>query len=329
MESNLLCKYNTAASICNKIWYKLKDKVIKDNERDLFTLTKFGNNLIETELNSVYKKEVKHIAFPLSICLNNCVGNYIYDKENNNLIKDDDVIKIELGISIGGCISILAETFTISKNKEIEKINEFLENLQKTLLKKIKHEETADEIRIFIESQCTYNNIFPLENCISYQHDIDELTNDSLKYMILNHRKYYDNDDYLISPENINYEFEEDDIYTINLSVVPMRDDIDDDNIRYKQSDDVHIYRLTDLSHLLKLKSSKNFYHQVKKEHKNYAFNVIPYTSDIKNRIGIKECIDKNIIEAYPILYIKPYDLPIIVKKFTIIVGKDKSKLLK
>lgn len=335
-QNNIMSKYNTAASICNKVWNKIKDKVLKDNERNLFILTKYGNNLIENELNSVYKKEKdKYIAFPLSIYLNNCIGNYIYDEGNNtnvlneHLIKDDDIIKVELGISIGGCISILAETFTINKNEEIEKINAFLVNLQKTLLKKIKHEETADEIRIFIESQCTYNNIFPVENCISYQHEIGELTNDYSKYMILNYRKYYDTNDYLIGPENINYEFEENDIYTINLSVVPMRDDIDDDSIIYKQSDDVHIYRFTDLSHSLKLKSSKNFYHQVKKEHKNYAFNVTPYISDIKNRIGIKECIDKNIIEAYPILYIKPYDLPVIVKKFTIIVGKEKSKLLK
>ena len=334
MESDTLGKYNTASSICNKVWLKIKDKVIKENERNLNTLTKFGNILIINELNSVYKKEKeKHIAFPLSICLNNCIGNYIYDEEpldkNENLIKDDDIIKVELGISIGGCISILAETFTVNINKEIENINEFLGKLQKTLLKKIKHEECADEIRIFIESQCTYNNIFPVENCISYQHDIGELANDSLKYMILNYRKYYDKDDYLIGPENINYEFEENDIYTINLSIIPIRHDVDNNSIRYKQSDDTYIYRINDLFHSLKLKSSKIFYNQVKKDHKNYAFNITPYISDIKNRIGIKECIDKNVMEKYPITYIKPVDIPVIVKKFTIFVGKEKSILLK
>jgi methionine aminopeptidase len=335
MNNDTLCKYNTAASICNKVWLKIKDKVIKDNERNLNTLTKFGNILIINELNSVYKKEKeKHIAFPLSIYLNNCMGNYIYDNEepldkNNNFIKDNDIIKVELGISIGGCISILADTFTVNKNKEIENINEFLSKLQKTLLKKIKHEECADNIRIFIESQCTYNNIFPVENCISYQHDISELANDSLKYMILNYHKYYDKDDYLIGPENINYEFEENDIYTINLSVIPIRDNVDDNSIRYKQSDNVHIYRINDLFHSLKLKSSKSFYNQVKKDHKNYAFNITPYILDIKHRMGVKECVDKNVMEKYPITYIKPDDIPVIVKKFTIFVGKEKSILLK
>ena len=200
--------------------------------------------------------------------------------------------------------------------------------MQKKLVKKIKHEETADEMRMLFESKCTDNDIFPVENCMSHQQLEGQLNGDTLKYMILNYRKYYDMEDYLISPENINYEFEEHDIYTINLSVTPTRDD-NEVNIKYKNHDESHIYRINEYTYSLKLKSSKVFYSQVKANHRNYGFDVSLYNSDAKNRMGIKECLNNNILDTYPIKYVSPVDIPVITKKFTIIVGKNDSKVLK
>jgi methionine aminopeptidase len=330
LTDSMITKYNTAAAICGKVYTKIKDKIISQNERSILTLTTFGTECINEEFKSIYKKENKHIAFPVSISLNNCLGSYIYNHTNQeseyNNIKDNDIIKVELGVSIGGCISILAETFTITENKDIKRINDFLNKLQKELVKKIKHEETADEMRILIESKCTDNDIFPVENCMSYQQWEEYLKGDTLKYMILNYRKYYDQDDYLISPENINYEFEENDIYTINLSVTPTIDDIE---LKYKKSDESHIYRLTEFTYSLKLKSSKAFYSQVKSKHRNYAFDISPYLQDVKNRMGMRECMTNNILDNYPISYVQPSHIPVITKKFTIIVGKNESKILK
>ena len=43
------------------------------------------------------KEKVKGIAFPLSISLNNCTGNYIYEEsmKDYNLIKEGDVVLLE------------------------------------------------------------------------------------------------------------------------------------------------------------------------------------------------------------------------------------------
>jgi methionine aminopeptidase len=333
LTDNMVTKYHTSASICGKVYSHLKHQITNENERNVLTLTKLGNTLILEELSNIYKKSKdKNIAFPVSISLNNCVGNYIYNHENPdsefNTIKETDVIKIELGVSIDGCISILAETFTINENVEIKTITDFLDKMQRELVKKIKHEETADEMRMLFESKCTDNGIFPVENCMSYQQLEGQLNGDALKYMILNYRKYYDMEDYLISPENINYEFEEHDIYTINLSVTPTRDD-NDVNIKYKNNGESHIYRINEYTYSLKLKSSKAFYSQVKANHRNYGFDVSLYNHDAKNRMGMKECLNNNILDAYPIKYVFPVDIPVITKKFTIIVGKNDSKLLK
>jgi methionine aminopeptidase len=332
LNDDIVNKYNSAATICGKVFNQIKTCIIEQNERDIRTLTTYGNNLILEELNTIYKKETnKHIAFPVSISLNNCISNYIYDYSNihseYNTIKDSDVIKIELGVSICGYIALLTETFMINESNEIKKIIHFLNKIQKDITKLIKHEETADEMRIHIESKCTNNKVFPIENCMSYQNDVGNMYTDESKYMILNYCKYYDMDDYLISPENINYEFEEDDVYTIDLSVIPIREESDD--IKYKTDSNSHIYRFNEYNYALKLKNSRAFYNEVKKNHENYAFELNPYLNVIKNKIGMTECINNNILDKLHIKYVKPDTIPVITKKFTIIVGKNNSTVLK
>ena len=81
-------------------------------------LNEYGDNRIKEECSKIYKREIiKGIAFPTSISLNNCVSNYIYENGNDefNMIKPGDVVKIDLGVNLGGCISILGETI-IYKN---------------------------------------------------------------------------------------------------------------------------------------------------------------------------------------------------------------------
>lgn len=327
-------KHHIAAGICGKIYKELNGMILKDNpERDLKTLTAFGNNRIKEELSKIYKKEDKNIAYPVSISLNDIISNYIYDYTNEeseyNLIKDTDIIKIELGVSIGGCISILCETFTILENKPIKTTIDFLNDIKKDILEMIQHEETVDEIRIHIESKCTEYNVFPIENAFSYQHDNGLLTNSTAKYMVLNYRPKMDNNENYITPQNINFEFEENDIFTINLSVLPMEDDNDTIDIKYKYyTEDSHVYRLNDSVYNLRLKSSREFYNEISKNHSKYAFEINPYLSNIKYRLGMTECINKGVLEKYPIMTTKN-KLPIVTKKFTILVGKDKSTSFK
>lgn len=330
LTDDMVTKYHTAASICGKIYSELKEKIISGT-RITKDISSYGNQRIMEELSQVYKKEKdKKIAFPVSVSLNNCLGNFIYDYQNEtseyNTIKETDVIKIELGVCIGGCISVLCETFTIDDNPKIKEIRDFLDKMEKDLVKRIKHEETADELRIYFESKCTDHDVFPIENCISYQQDNGLLKSDEHKYLIFNYRKYYDMDDYLITPENINYEFEEHDVYTINLSVIPSQDE--EHTIKYKNSGESHIYRFNEYTYCLKLKSAKAFYSQVKSKNANCAFEVAPYLTDVKNRMGIKECLDNGILEKYPIAYVHP-NIPVITKKFTVLVGKKNSKVVK
>lgn len=325
LTTNDISKYNAAASICMNVFKFLQSEIL-NGTRDIALLSTQGNDRILSELSRIYLKvKDKNIAYPVSISLDNCIGNYIYDdNEKFNTIQDTSVIKIQLGVHISGCISMLCETFTINENKWVGGITKFLAKLQKEITKRIGHEETGDELRMFIESQCTLHGVFPVENCLSYQQEPGFIKTTDGKYMNLNHKSYFDQDDQLITSQNINYEFETNDVYTIDLTVVSSEEE---ERIKYKTSDESHIYFLNEFEYSLKLKSSRAFYNEIKANHAHSCFMVKNYTSNTQ-RLGARECLKNNILEKLPIVYVNE-GLPVISKKFTIIVGKNKSKLLK
>lgn len=91
------------------IIHKIIQQKVKDNynnfntaldivefiENNILTLTKFNN---EKPLNA-------GIGFPVGISINNVAAHFTPSKENNPIIKPDDIIKIDFGVHINGCIS--------------------------------------------------------------------------------------------------------------------------------------------------------------------------------------------------------------------------------
>ena len=329
-----LTKYSTSSKICGRIMVELLDQI--KNKKMLFIkdLESFADNRIEEECNKIYKKEkIKGIAFPSSISLNNCVGNYLYEDENDeyNYIKNGDIVKIEIGVNLSGCIVNLGETIIYSDNEELDKelyekhgkYLELLELLKREIIDNITVGETNDEIKINIESKCTEYGCFPVENTISYQHFNGQLQTDDSKYIICN---YHDNDniEYGRELDNLCFEFEEGEVYTINLKIIPNDNNNDDETIHKYYNSEPHIYRFNDTYYSLKLKASREFCSIAKGKHYTNAFNGLEYKKDSKHRLGIRECFENGILEKYPILYSRD-KLPIYHKKFTIVVGKEKT----
>jgi methionine aminopeptidase len=319
-------KYNTAAKICGVVYKEVLEH-IQQGERDVKTLCDFGTRRIGEECKKVFKSvKNKGPAYPVSISLDNCVGNYYHQDGNqrHNKIEKDSVIKIELGTNIGGCIAILGETYGL-QDSDIMKYTSFLNKLQKIVLGIMKVGETNDEVRMNIESECTEQNCFPVENCLSYQHLGAHPKTDESKYIILNHKKYYDDDDTLAVEPNVCYEFENHEVYTINITIVPNKDD-DSEHV-YKSEHDPHIYRFNHYHYNLKLKSSRELFATVKKMHGNNAFYRSDYNQP-RDRMGIKECCTNGILDDYPILY-ESSGLPVYHKKFTVFIDNNKCVLLK
>lgn len=327
-------KYKQGERICKSIMIELLEKMKKKESVYVKELEEFANSRLQQECEML--KKTKYVVFPTSIYVNNCVGDYLYDDskemEEYNYIKNNDIVKIELGVNISGCIVNLGETVIYSDNEELDKLLyekhgkylELLEILKADILENIKDGETNDEIRINIESKCTDYGCFPINNCTSYQHLDGQIKTDESKYIICNFINN-DNIDDINNLENWCFEFEEGEIYTINLKIIPNDyNNHDETKHKYYKLERSHIYRFNDNNYDLKLRSSREFRLFIKNKYKTNPFNYLKYKDNTTYRLGIKECLKNQILEEYPILYSKD-KLPIYSKKFTIFVGKNNA----
>lgn len=329
---NTLTKYNAAAKICGEVYNKLVELIVSEEMLSVRELCKTGNEMITKECQSIFKKERnKGVGFPVSISLNDCVGNYVYEdnplQNAYNVIKDGDVIKIELAVNIGGCIAVWADTIVKGDHPNKTSIPRFLEELSQKVTTLMKAGETNDEVRIMVESECTKNEVFPIENCIGYQHLSNQMKTADSKYIVFNHQKYYDDEDRLCVEENLCFDLEPGEVYTVNLTIVPDLSDDDESHV-YKEPHQAHIYRFNDYFYNLKLKSSREFVSQVKNKCGNNAFVLSEHTKSARDRMGLKECWENGIVDNYPVLYHKG-KVNVYSKKFTVIVGESKAITLK
>jgi methionine aminopeptidase len=199
--------------------------------------------------------------------------------------------------------------------------------LQKDIVKIIKHGETNDEVKTYIESKCTELGCFPVENTISYQHFDNKLSTDESKYIITNYKKYYDEEDVLISKENLCFEFEKDEVYTINLTIIKNNSEGETEHY-YVEPHQPHIYRFNEYFYNLKLASSKSFCSVIHEQYQKNAFDCVPYRKQPKYKFGIKESLEKGILIQYPIYYSKDNNI-VFHKKFTIVVNENNSNILR
>jgi methionine aminopeptidase len=342
LDNATLTKYNDSARICGVVMGELKEKINNGEVLDVYELCKYGDNRIVEECNKVYKKEkVKGVAFPTCVSLNDCVGYFIYEENSKyNKIEDRDVVKIELGVNIGGCIARLGETIIYNMAEEDEdkrKCIRFLDDLPGDIIKFMVLENfeeddmgerrmTNDDMRMFIESKCVDAECFPVENTMSYQHLGGAFKMQESNYMVLNHTKYYNDDDILIVEPNLCFDLVNDDVYTINVTVV--ENILDNGECVYRVPHSAHIMRYNECYYNLKLKNSRDFCNMVKAKYGMNAFNCIEYRHSTKNRVGIKESKEAGILEEYPIMYNKDH-LNVYHKKFTVVVRENKMVLLK
>ena len=335
-----LTKYNTCAKICGLVIKEIFSKILSSEMLSVTSLCEYGDTRIKEECDKIYKREtVKGSAFATSISLNDCVGYYIYEGGNEsgtseyNTIKLGDVVKVELGVNISGCIANLGETIVYTNDKSEENVNkkylDLLNELQTDVQKLLIPGNTNDDVKIIIESKCTQIGCFPVENTTSYQHLDGQLQTFESKYMITNYQKYYDDDNNLDTLQNICFEFEQGDVYTVSLVLVPNDIEQNDETTHnYIEKHDPHIYRFNDQYYGLRLKMSRDFFSKAKSEHNTNAFNSLPYKNNSRHRVGIKECYENGILENYPVLYTKD-KYPVFHKKFTVIVGDNKCVTLK
>lgn len=113
---------------------------------------------IESEINELGGRP----AFPVNISLNEIAAHYTAEPDDQIVIKDTDVVKIDLGVHIDGYVADTAVTISYdSKYDQLIKIAE-LSLYEATKIAKLATK--SSEIGKTIENTITYNGLKPIQN---------------------------------------------------------------------------------------------------------------------------------------------------------------------
>lgn len=86
-------------------------------------ICKYGDDLIVQETDKIYKKEkdmTKGVAFPTQANVNHCICHYapLSSVQKDVIMKDGDVVKLDLGVHVDGYIAVVAHTVILGDAKK-------------------------------------------------------------------------------------------------------------------------------------------------------------------------------------------------------------------
>jgi len=121
-SEDVINKYQMAAEISNRVLKKVVESAVDGVK--IIDLCAKGDNLIEENVKLLFTKAkniTKGIAFPTCVSVNHIICHFSplpSDTEGSEVLKNGEVVKIQLGTQIDGFAAIVATTIVIGASKE-------------------------------------------------------------------------------------------------------------------------------------------------------------------------------------------------------------------
>lgn len=298
-EDLVVTKYKLAGEIVNKTLKAVFDLCIAGaSVRDICTK---GDTLISDETNKVYKKEKelkKGIAFPTCLSVNNCVCHFSPAKNDTDyILKDGDVVKIDMGAHIDGFIAVVAHTVVIGASTD-KKVTGRQADVTlaaywaiQAALRLLKAGNTNYSITEAVQQICESYKCKPIEGMLS--HELKQFKIDGEKTIIQNPSEAQ-------RKEHEKCTFETHEVYAIDVIVSS------GEGLGREKDTKVSIYKKTEENYMLKLKTSRALLAEVKTKYGNMPFNIRSFEEETKARMGVVECVSHKMVEPFQVLYEKP-----------------------
>ena len=336
-------KYKESGKIAGKALDKLIN-MIKPGSK-ICDLCIFGDNYILQEVSKIYlklKKNRKGIAFPTCITVNNVAGHFSPHSNDLTTISAGDLVKIELGVHIDGFPAMVAYTVVVESekllNKEKEKVVRAVYEAGRRIIKIMKPGTwNVDIVNILRNCAKQYNCSLPSIKTNIYTPGI--FSYQMSRFIIDSHG---DDDEYphhYIFYKDLPFldyslrklKLEKNEVYAIDIVMASKKGNM------YTSNELTTIYRLVPetRAHLTK---SGNMVRESFRTYRfplKYADKLIDKKNKNKYRFGLRECINKKVVEPYHIIkgsnneYIARLKFTVIVNnKPILITGKSLSEQL-
>jgi curved DNA binding protein len=276
----------------------------------------WADSQIYEELAKVYNKKpvFKGLAFPTTIAPNEVCGYFAPIPEESVNIKEGDLLNIELGVHVDGFAGLVAHTLVVQSDKNApvtgQKADVVLAayNAAQAALRLIKPGHTNNEVTEVIQKVADSYKVTPLEGVLS--HEMKKHLIDGNK-VILNKETFEQRVD--------SQEFAVGDVFALDVYVSSGEGKTKEADLRctvYK--------RAMDRTYNLKIKQSRQFFNEVLDNYPSFCFSLNSFQDPIAARIGIKECLEHELLVPYPVLSEKSGAF-VAQFKYTVVITKGKT----
>jgi curved DNA binding protein len=256
----------------------------------------YGDKRLEEETSRVFKKDKdvkKGIAFPTCLSINNYICHFSpLVSDPDMILKDDDVVKIDLGCQIDGYVAVVAHTIVVGATKEKKVTGRRADCIlaayyaAEAAIRLIKPTENNTTVTEMVDRIANVYHCKPVEGMISYQMS---------RGIIDGEKKIYQNPTEMQRREIEKQEFALHEVYAVDVLVSSGEGKPRETDIR------TTVYKKKDFIYQLRMKSSRVFLSEVEKRFSLMPFTLRHFEDEKRARMGVIECAKHDLVEPYPV----------------------------
>jgi len=230
------------------------------------------------------------------------------------VLKDGDLVKIDLGAHIDGYISVCAHTTIVGQTGPEKAVTGRIADVvcaawfaSEAALKLIRPGKTNKDVTEVIQKVAEVFKVKPVEGVLSHQ----------MKRFIIDGNKVIINKPDLDNQVDV-HQFETNEVYQIDILM-----STGEGKVKEQDAKTTVYKRAVDQAYSLKMKNSRYLYSEIVKR-----FGTLPFTirafDEKKGRHGITEIVKHDLVHAYPVLYEKQGEY-ISQFKFTVLIQANQT----
>lgn len=294
----VMTKYKGAAEICNEAIALLLEKAAVGMK--VVDLCSEGDNFLLTKLAGSFNKKTakgekveKGIAFPTCVSINNVVCHFSPVTGDDTVIKAGDSIKVDLGCHVDGFIAVAATTKVMAEGKVTGKQADVMmaaKTAMEAAMRMMKPGNKASDISGVLEKIGEAYGCVPIEGVLSHQ---------MKRYVI-------DGNKVILSkptPENKADDavFAENEVYALDIAF-----STGEGKPKVVDEKQTTVYkRALDKEYNLKMKASRFVFSEINKRFPTMPFTMRLIEDSGRARLGLVECLNHELLHAYPVLHEK------------------------
>merc|ERR1712032_835538 len=294
----VVTKYKMAAEIVNKVLKEICDGCKPGTSvRDMCM---HGDSRLVEETSKAFKKDkklVKGIAFPTCISVNNCICHFSpLTTEPDVTLADGDLVKIDLGAHIDGFIAVVAHTLVVGASGDSPVTGKKADAIlaahlaSEAALRLVKPGNETYEVTETVSKIGEAFDCKPVEGMLSHQLEQNRI--DGEKTIIQNPSEAQ-------KKEHEKFDFSVHEVYAVDVLISS------GEGLGRERDAKITVYKKTDDTYMLKMKTSREFYSKVSKQFGPMPFNIRNMEDERKARMGVVECVSKRLIEPFQVLFEK------------------------